>query len=322
MDAAVRGLVTPHELKAFSRPSGPRAARDLSLIWLQIVAAASLYVLYPAWWTWFAAFVLIAGGQHGLAMATHEFGHYLVLPGNRRLNDRIGAWCFGAPVGIPLAVFRHRHFEHHRVYSTDGDPKIVYRRSLRGARLLLEIARGASGYEFVHHAVVASRRHAREAAAGAAGPDPWRELPMLLIAQAVVALAFTIVASPWLYLTLWLLPLVTLAQLFQTLRAIVEHRPPEDEMGVSPGSGYYGDTPGPFVRTLRAAWWERLLVCKLNFGFHAEHHLWPQVSYQYLPALRERLESAGAFEDPRFDREDTYWSTIRRLCWPAARRPR
>jgi fatty acid desaturase len=314
----VRGLVTPLELKAFGRPSGWRAARDLGLIWLQVVAAAGLYVVYPAWWTYAAAFVLIAGGQHGLALATHEFVHYSVLPGNRRVNDFVGGWFFGAPVGIPLAIFRHRHFEHHRTYSTEADPKIVYRRSLRGAKLPLEIVRGVSGFEFVHHALVAQRQHVRIAASGTRSPVLWRALPSLLTAQAAMALAFAAAGNPWLYVTLWLLPLVTLTQLLQTLRAIIEHRPPDDAMGAMPGSGYYGDTPGPFVRTVRATWWERLLVCKLNFGFHAEHHLWPQVSYQYLPELRQRLEGAGAFDDPRFGRDDTYSATIVKLWRPPA----
>jgi fatty acid desaturase len=132
-----------------------------------------------------------------------------------------------------------------------------------------------------------------------------------------VALAFTLVASPWLYLTLWLLPLVTLSQLLQTLRAIVEHRPLEEHMGGHPGSGYYGGTAGPFVRSVGASRWERLLVSKLNFGYHAERHLWPQVSYQHLPVLRERLEQAGAFADARFDREDTYGSALHKLWRPA-----
>jgi fatty acid desaturase len=260
----------------------------------------------------------MAGGQHGLALATHEFAHYSVLPDKRRVNDLLGAWLFGAPAGIPLAIFRHRHFTHHRTYGTEQDPKVVYRRSLRGGRLLREIVRGLTGYEFLHHASVAGARHARDAAAGTPGPDLRQALPSLLIAQAAVALVFTLAASPWLYVTLWLLPLVTLSQLLQTLRAIVEHRPLEERMGASPGSPYYGGTPGPFVRTVRARWWERLLVCKLNFGFHTEHHVWPQVSYQYLPVLHARLEAAGAFEDPRFGREHTYCSTIRRLWRPSA----
>jgi fatty acid desaturase len=315
-ESALRALITVDEMRLFSRPSGWRVARDLALIWGQIVIAGALYVLYPAWWTFAGAFVLMAGGQHGLALATHEFAHYAVRPANRRLNDVLGRWLFGAPVGIPLAIFRYRHFEHHRTFSTDEDPKTVYRHSVRGVHLFREIASGLLGWEFLDHARVARARHARTAA-GSPPPSLAGEVPPLLVAQAVVALAFTLVATPWLYLTLWLLPLVTLSQLLQTLRAIVEHRPLEERMGGHPGSGYYGGTAGPFVRSVKASWWERLLVCKLNFGYHAEHHLWPQVSYQHLPVLRERLEGAGGFADARFDREDTYGSALHKLWRPA-----
>lgn len=316
----LRGLVTAEEMRAFSRPSGWRLARDLMLIWAQVLAAAAIYVLHPAWGTYAVAFVLIAGGQHGLALATHEFAHYLVLPKNRRLNDALGAWLFGAPIGIPLAVFRHRHFEHHRTFSTDDDPKTTYRHPVRGVHLLREIARGLVGWEFIAHAVEARARHAREAAAGTPEPPIAAAVPALLATQGTIALAFTLVASPWLYVTLWLLPLVTLTQLLQTIRAILEHRPPEEQLGRHPQSGFYGGTPGPFVRSMRASWWERLLLCKLNFGYHAEHHLWPQVSYQHLPALRRRLDEAGAFDDDRYDRETTYASALVKLWRPAAAR--
>ena len=316
--SSFRGLIGPQEMRALCRPARWRVARDLVLIWIQIVAAVALYVLHPAWWSFAGAFVLMAGGQHGLALATHELAHYSLFPEHRRFNDLLGTGSSARPPASRWRSSGTAISTHHRTYSTDEDPKIVYRHSLRGGRLLRETVRSLTGYEFLHHALVARARHARDAAAGIPGPDLRQALPSLLIAQAVVALVFSLVASPWLYVTLWLLPLVTLSQLLQKFRAIMEHRPLEERMGASPGSGYYGETPGPFVRTVRASWWERLLVCKLNFGFHAEHHLWPQVSYQYLPALRERLEAAGAFDDPRFGHEDTYFSTIYKLWRPAA----
>lgn len=317
-ESSLRALITAEEMRALTRPSGWRVARDLTLIWVQVVAAGALYVLHPAWWTYVGAFVLVAGGQHGLALATHEFAHYLVWPTKRQANDVLGAWLFGAPVGIPLAIFRHRHFEHHRTFSTDDDPKTTYRHSVRGLQLFREVVRSLTGWEFVQHARLARARHVHDAATGKPGPSLAGAVPALLGAQATLALLLTLAGGPWLYVTLWLLPLITLAQLLQTLRAIVEHRPLEERMNAAPGSGYYGGTTGPFVRSVRASWWERLLVCKLNFGFHAEHHLWPQVSYQHLPVVRERLEAAGAFDADPFDREDTYGSALYKLWRPAA----
>ena len=73
------------------------------------------------------------------------------------------------------------------------------------------------------------------------------------------------------------------------------------------------DTPGPFVRSVRASAAERLLFGRLNFGLHAEHHLWPQLSYQHLPEARRRLEASGAFSDPCLARERGYLRTLWKL---------
>lgn len=315
--SSFRSLVTPEEMQRLRQPDAARVCFDLGLIWLQILASLALYLWHPTWWTFAAAFVLVAGGQHGLMLATHEFSHFSLFPNDRRLNDFLGTWLFGAPSGIPLRIFRHRHFNHHRTYSTDDDTKTVYRHDFRGMGLLREILRSLSGFEFVAHALEARGQDAREAAAGRSGPRPAEALPSLVLVQGTIFLAFWWVSSPWLYFTLWLLPLVTLSDLFQKVRATMEHRPLHEEQGVAPGSGFYGDTPGPFVRTVRASWIERLFVCKLNFGFHVEHHLWPQVSYQHLPSLRPRLEVAGTFEDPRFGRESTYFGTLYKLWRPS-----
>lgn len=314
--SSFRNLVSGDELQRLRQPDSLRVGFDLAMIWVQILVAVTVYLWHPTAFTFVVAFALVAGGQHGLMLATHEFSHYSLYPNDRRLNDFLGTWFFGAPAGIPLRIFRHRHFKHHRTYSTADDPKTVYRHDFRGMGLLREILRSLSGVEFVAHALEARSQEAREAAAGRPGPPPAGALPSLAIAQGVIFLGFAWAASPWLYFTLWLLPLLTLSDLFQKIRATMEHRPLHESQGVAPGSGYYGGTPGPFVRTVRASWLERLFVCKLNFGFHVEHHLWPQVSYQHLPSLRPRLELAGAFEDPRFAREDTYFGTLYKLWRP------
>jgi fatty acid desaturase len=317
--SSYRGLVAPEEMRRLCQPATWRVVRDLALIWVQIVAAVGLYLVYPAVWTYVAAFVLVAGGQHGLMLATHEFAHFSLFPKRRGLNDVLGTWLFGAPAGIPMRVFRHRHFKHHRTYSTDEDPKTIYRHDLRGTGLFREILRSLSGVEFVCHVLEARAEELREKAAGRPGPSSLRDLPPLVVVQGGIFAGFWLLGHPWLYVGLWLLPLVTLTDLLQKIRSAMEHRPLQEDQGTAPESGYYGGTPGPFVRTVRASLWERLVVCKLNFGYHAEHHLWPQVSYQYLPALRERLEAAGAFDDPRYGRERTYFSTLYHLWRPGTR---
>jgi fatty acid desaturase len=256
--------------------------------------------------------VLIAGGQHVMSLASHEFSHFAVFPQNRRLNDWVGDWLYSAPIALPLAVFRHRHFAHHRLYSRHDDTKEVYRDSLVGRGLWIELGRAACGLDYLARVLRAVKRSREEARRGLETPDTGRASLPTLVMQAVLLGLFWLI-DPWLYFTLWLLPLVTLTQVFHKLRATVEHQPLESEAWGAKDSGYFMDTPGPYVRSLRGSALERFFLAAMNFGYHAEHHLWPQVSYQYLPLVRERLLVAGAFDDPRFALEETYLGVVTKL---------
>ena len=313
--SSAKRLVAGDELKRLRQPVRWRLVRDLGAVWLQILFGVALYVAWPNPVNFVAAFVLIAGGQHGLMLVTHEFSHYAVVPDDRTWNDRLGKLFFGDPVVIPLELFRYRHFAHHRTYSTDDDTKSIYKRSLKGAELWRQLLRSMSGFEFVAHLFEASDRNISDAGAGQSPPSAIDALKTLLPVHLAIFGLFCLV--DWkLYFLLWALPIVTLANVFGMLRAMMEHRPLDEDAGVAPGSGYYRDTPGPFVRSVTAGPFERLFLSKINFGYHAEHHLWPQVSYQYLPELRRRLVDASSFDDPRYGLERSYLSTIHKLWKP------
>src|ERR1700751_6116856 len=111
-------ILSPDEIKLYRRPAAWREFVDFALVWVQILAGIAIFVWSPGVLTYIVAVLLIAGGQHGLGLVAHEFIHYNAVPGNRRLNDFFGTWFFAAPGGIPFTLFRHRHFLHHRYYST------------------------------------------------------------------------------------------------------------------------------------------------------------------------------------------------------------
>lgn len=312
---SLRGILSPDELRRWHRPNQARAIFDLSLIWAQIIGAIALFVAYPNVLTYVIAFALVGGGQHALHLATHEFAHFLVFPHNRQLNDFVGKWFFAAPTLLPFALYRHRHFAHHRLYSTDQDTKTWYRCDWRGAGLLVQVARSLLGIEFLDAVRNVLERERSEAQEGATGPSSRSDLPPIAIVQLALLGIFAVVDFT-LYLWLWALPMVTAAYLFNKIRASKEHQPLDSEGGVDPDSPYFKGTAGPFVRTVEASWPERLFVCKINFCFHVEHHLWPTISYQYLPLVHQRLMEREVFADPRFGLEDTYTSTIAKLWHP------
>lgn len=306
-------ILSPDEIKLYRRPVAWREFVDFGLVWVQILAGIALFVWHPGILTYIAAALLIAGGQHGLGLVAHEFIHYNAAPGNRRLNDFLGTWFFAAPGGIPFTLFRHRHFLHHRHYSTDQDTKTIYRRDIRGIRLWAEILKKLTMLEYFHHvfAVLQYMKKEESKTEAAGGPGLLEIVPPVMITQAIIFAALWPI-HPLAYFFLWLAPLLTLQMLFLNFRAITEHQPPQ-ALGGDPNSPYFLGTRAAFVRTVGSNLFDRLFLCKINFGYHVEHHVWPQVNYQFLPAVHRKLVDRNVFSDPRFGLEDSFTSNILKL---------
>ena len=308
----LRGILTTEEIRTYRRPEAWRQVVDFGLVWVQILAGLALFVWSPGILTYIAAVFLIGGGQHGLGMVAHEFMHYNVIPGNRRLNDFLGTWFFAAPAGIPFALVRHRHFMHHRYYCTDQDTKVIYRRDIRGMGLWVEIVKKLVLFEFFSHVLLVRRNlKSKTRATAASGPGLLQNLPQIAVAQAVIFAALWLI-HPLAYFFLYLGPLLTVHALLTNFRAIAEHQPPRS-LGGNPDSPYFLGTDGPFVRTVGPNLFERLFMYKINFGYHAEHHLWPQINYQFLPAVHQRLIERNVFSDPRFGLERSFMSNLLKL---------
>jgi len=312
---AIRSIVSSSERRAWSRASRLPMLVHFTAVWAQIIAGLALFLVFPNVATLVIGFVLIAGGQHGLGIVTHEFTHYLVFPKRRRLNDVVGAWFFAGPSGLAFDLYRHRHFAHHRLYSTENDTKTLYKRDYTGGRFAVECLRGLCGLDYLQHVVNVVRRvRSDKRDFGVRQVSMPRAMVPLIGSQLVIA-AVLCAIDPVVYVTLWVVPLLTLTQLFSKLRSSVEHLPLNCESGEDPDGKYYKGTSGPFSRSVRASLFERLFLSKLNFCYHNEHHLWPQVSYQHLPKLRRRLveherENAGG---KTLAREATYLSTLRQF---------
>src|SRR5215468_3858363 len=144
-------VLTTEEIRLYRQPIAWRQAADFGLVWLQILAGLALFAWFPGILTYVIAALLISGGQHGLGLVAHEFIHYNVIPGNRKLNDLLGTWLFAAPGGIPFTVFPYRHFLHHRYYSTKRDTKTIYRIDIRGMKILPEILKRLFLIEYFQH---------------------------------------------------------------------------------------------------------------------------------------------------------------------------
>ncbi|HET9129347.1 MAG TPA: fatty acid desaturase, partial [Terriglobia bacterium] len=258
-------VLSTSEIKQYRHPVPWRQFVDFSLVWIQILVGIAVFAWSPGIPTYILAVLLISGGQHGLGLVAHEFIHYNVVPGNRKLNDFLGTWLFAAPGGIPFAIFRYRHFLHHRHYSTDQDTKTIYRLDIRGSRIWWETLKRLFLLEYFHHVIAVVRSVRSDPKTQNSGPPLVAALPALIVTHAIIFAALWAI-HPLAYFFLWLAPLLTLQMLFFNFRAITEHQPLRSQARSS-DSRYFLGTAGPFVRTAGANLLERLFLCKINFGY-------------------------------------------------------
>ena len=288
-----KGLLSLEESRAWMNPRPGRLAADLLGIWLQVAVALALFLHFPGPGVYLLTVVLIAGAQHACGLVAHEGAHYLLIPQNRPLNDRLCTWFFAAPVLLPFSTYRQRHMDHHRYVSTEDDTKELYRRHFRGWRLFWEVARSLAGLDFASQVLLTLKpRPGGRKPSGQSGGF-LRDAAAIGVAQAIL-LAIAAIWDWRLYILLWVVPFVTVAQLFSKLRSAAEHQPLDSEAGHGLGP-YFKGTPTPYLRSIGATPLEGLFLTRINFHYHAEHHLWPQVCYQYLPILHDRLKARPDF---------------------------
>lgn len=307
-----KGMLSNEESRAWLHPRPLRLALDLLGIWAQVGVALLLFHHFPTHpGVALLALTLIGGAQHACGLVAHEGAHYLLIPQNRKLNDLLCAVFFASPILLPFATYRRRHMEHHRHVSTEHDTKELYRRRFRGWRLLWEVTRSLLGLDFVSQAwlTLKPRPGTRKPSAKTTGGFG-RDLAALALVQSAL-LGFFAIWDWRLYFLLWLLPLITFAQLFSKLRSAAEHQPLDSEAGAG-HTPYFKDTDAPYLRSIGATPIEGLFLTRINFHYHAEHHLWPQVCYQYLPILHERLKARPDFEGVVF--AGSYLHVILRLA--------
>jgi fatty acid desaturase len=194
--------------------------------------------------------------------------------------NRLCGIAAGAMSGIEFHAFSRLHWTHHRLTGQPGDPQgsdyLSLPRSCAGIvrHLLLPL----TGYTVFKIWLVmrALRRGRHRLAVLALGP--------LFVVQGCAAL----IASSGLVF-LWLAPLpilsaATFGLFFAQLRGFAEH------------VAMPGQPPEGNVRSHESRLIDRLLLHDLNFNYHREHHLYPNVPSCRLPELHHRLAAVRPTE--------------------------
>lgn len=268
--------------------------------WAVILGAMAVFAWWPGVLTYLLAVIVIGGRQLGLAILMHDASHRALFA-SPRLNDWVGRYLCGAPVGAELRVYRPYHLQHHRHTQGPDDPDLelsapfpISRASLR--RKVRRDLLGLTGVQ---------RRRAQFEQAMGAGPLPvrlgrlWRAERPFFISNGVLALVLVLSGHGWLWLSLWVVPLLTWYQLASRIRNIAEHAV------VGPA-----DDPLRNTRTTRANLLERALWAPYWVNYHLEHHLFIYAPCWKLPLAHRWLGDKGLW--PKMELARGYRDVIAR----------
>ena len=92
--------------------------------WGVIALAMAFFVAWPNPLSFIVAIVVIGGRQLGLAILMHDAAHRALFK-NTWLNDTLGAFLCGWPVGASLTLYRPYHLSHHRHTQQKEDPDLI-----------------------------------------------------------------------------------------------------------------------------------------------------------------------------------------------------
>ena len=110
----------------------------------------------------------------------------------------------------------------------------------------------------------------------------WKMLGM----QVVVFALFLAAGHPWLYLTMWVLPYITVWRVINRLRSIAEH------------GGMREDDDRRFTtHAVQQNWFAHFMLVPYNIGFHMAHHVDAGVPFRHLREYNRLLHESNYLDD-------------------------
>lgn len=289
------------DVRRLSTVSNVHGALAIGAQWAVIVAAFAAAMLSGHWLVWVLAGVVIASRQQALGILMHDGAHYLLFT-NRRVNDFVSDLCCAMPLGLSTTLYRATHFRHHRFPNTPGDPDWVLQQAdhdwrfpksrWEAAKLIALSVLGLNLFK--------GYRALKQWSPGMNLFRPLsKDLPLtpriVFVAGTILTYAVIIATRTWWEaILLWVVPSVTLVNLFNRVRATSEH------VG-TPGTHELNGT-----RTILPSWWERLLISPCGINYHIEHHVFPSVPARNLRKLHELLMRQADYRE-RAHITPSYW---------------
>ena len=268
-------------------------------VWAVICLAIAAFIVFPNPLVYAAAFLIIGSRQHGLAILAHETAHRALFE-NKALNEWVGKYLIAAPYGGDMIAYRHYHLKHHRFAQTQLDPDLPLSAKFptTKASLTRKFTRDVTGLTFLRIRLATWKmRSSGEVLPGSDAFQKSSQIPYF-ITNAVLLAVFILIGHPWLFLTLWLLPLWTWFFACLRLRNIAEH-----------GMTTNDNNQLTHARTTHANVIERILFAPYWVNYHVEHHAYMFVPCYRLKALHRAMIDAG--HEPAMETQKDYGAVLK-----------
>lgn len=288
-------VFAPEEWERLTKRSSWRGIALVAHAWALVIVAAALVAIWPNPLTIALAVLVVGARQLGLGILMHDAAHGALHPAPK-VNDFVGDWLCGAPVGANLATYRKYHLKHHKFTEQPEDPDLVLSKPFPTTRSSLwrKVVRdltGQTAFKLRFAQYLSQRRPAPKGADAAAHDAPLPEAKTaflndtrtrFLVINLAALVALTLAGLWWVYFVAWLLPLMTWYQLITRIRNIGEH-------------AVVGQHDDPFhhARTTLCNPLERLLIAPYWVHYHAEHHLFMHLPCWSLPEAHRILMERG-----------------------------
>ena len=304
------------EWRAVTRVSSWRGLVLVAHAWAMILLAIGL-ALWIGWLAYIPAIFLIGGRQLGLAILMHDGAHGALHP-NRRVNNFVGQWLCGAPVGSDLKSYRTYHLTHHRFTQQPEDPDLSLSKPFPTTRASLrrKFLRDLTGQTFVKQrgaqfraaiygftVLTRKERDTELSKRDKAATEQTYTVGRFLFTN-VILLALSLLTWGWTPFLLWFIAMASSFQLALRVRNIAEHACTP----TGPGD------PFSHARTTHAGWIERALLAPYYVNYHCEHHLFMGVPCYRLPLIHRLLLDRGY--GPRMVTADGYFSVLQQVTQP------
>ncbi|RZL91284.1 MAG: fatty acid desaturase [Variovorax sp.] len=299
---------TTEEWQALSARSVWKGLWLVAHCWLVIGAAMVVGVLWPV--TIPLAVIVIGTRQLGLFILMHDAAH-AGLHRDRKVNDWVATWLCSST----LRDYRPYHLQHHRYVQQTEDPDLVLSAPfpITRASLRRKIVRDLTGQTFFkqrfgHIVERIKGRAAGESALALFGQEIAKDR-RFLIGNGLGFLVFAAAGWWWVWLVMWLLPMMTWLPLVSRVRNIAEHALVRQNEA----------DPLRQARTTRATMLERILVAPYWVNYHCEHHMFTSIPCWNLRKANRLLVRQG--ETIRMEMEASYLSLLKRVSAKGVARP-